>query len=111
MERRLITWKLELNDDRMTVAFDVHGERVAFKFSAHERLLWASSFSINLSARLAAEVVEQVLAERLLGWLRPWNAWRLKFVKAAINREAMGNLGYEGEELEAESGRRDPCDG
>lgn len=110
MERR-ITWELELNDDRMTVAFDVHGERIAFKFSALERVLWASHFSIKLSARLAAEVVEQVLDERFFGWLRPWNSWRLKFVKAAINREAMGNLGYEGEELEAESERRSPWSG
>jgi hypothetical protein len=108
-----ITWSLEFKQDGMVVVFDVAGRRVAFNLSQNERLLWAASFSINISARLAAEIVQQVLSERLFGWLAPWNQWRLKFVRAALNTEAMGNLGAEAEteEIEAKSERRNPWAG
>lgn len=96
-------------DGRLTVTFHVAGKRVVFLFGCHESQLWAASFQPITSPAKAAEIVEQIFAERLFVW--PWLRWRLAFVRAALNTEAMGNLGYEAEEAEASSERRDPWSG
>lgn len=103
------TYRFSLGRGSMAVVFYVAGKRVAFNFGCHEQHLWAGSFALSTTPAQAAAIVEQILSERLIVW--PWLRRRLAFVQAALNAEAMGGLGYEAEEAEASSERRNPWSG